>query len=505
VHRDERGGLVEVGQLPEGVHPEQDRPQPGALGGAGEAHGQVERRGQRVHPQGGGDRAAGRPHLVDRQVEGGEGVADERELLADPLDGGAHEVGPAVLASQAEVGAAHAGPPPGRPLAQQVGQAQQPLAAGGHVLGLVEQPRVELVGRLALGHGPVDRAGERQRRPADDRAAVVDGAADHPVVVGERVAEQPAGRVDGRSRHHDAHRAAGAERDRGDARPHRADAEVGEHAVGGADDDRQVGGEPGGPRDVGAQAVEQGGRRDDLRQLRLAHAGDLHRLGVPATGHEVVAAGRAAQARSTTSLRPHRALTSSSFTPPHRAVERISSGSCSAHQASFTIGDIGWTGVPVRACTPCARPSARSAAAWAEARLSAQVASGPSGVPSLVIGTSPCIAALSDNPTTRSPRSCAARATWVSASTAARMSRRASSSAQPGAGTSSGYPTLTTSRTTASAPAGHRLGRRGPGVEADQHVHASSPRRSSAAVGVVSSTTPSADHRHHRDPSGVRR
>ena len=102
------------------------------------------------------------------------------------------------------------------------------------------------------------------------------------------------------------------------------------------------------------------------------------------------------------------------------------------------MGDIGWTGVPVRACSPCARPSARSAAACAEARLSAHVASGPSGVPSSVIGTSPCIAALRLSPTTRSPRACAALVTWVSASTAARMTRRASSSAQPGNGTSSG-------------------------------------------------------------------
>jgi hypothetical protein len=131
VHGDERRRLVEVGQLPERVHPEQDGAQPGALRGVGDAHGQVEGGRQRADPQRRGDRATGRPHLVDRQVEGGEGVADERELLADPFHRGADQVRTAVLAPQAEVGAAHAGAPPRRTLPEQVRQAQQPVAADG--------------------------------------------------------------------------------------------------------------------------------------------------------------------------------------------------------------------------------------------------------------------------------------------------------------------------------------------------------------------------------------
>ena len=291
-----------------------------------------------------------------------------------------------MLAAQPEVGAAHARAPPRRALAEQVGQAQQPVAAGRHLLGLVEQAGVELVGVLALRRRPVGGRGERQRGPAHHRAAVVDRAAEHPVVVGERVAEQPAGRVDGRARDDDAHGAAGAERDGGDVRADRADAEVGQHAVGRADDDRQVGGQPGGARrrrSAGRAARSWSGTTSGSWPSRTPAISQ--RLGVPPAARR----GRSRRwpTRRTgrrTSLRPHSAATSSSLTPPQRGVER--------HEVGVVLGPPGElhhrrhrvhrrAGARVQAARPPVGDAARRPGRRPGCRP--RWRAGPSGVPSL--------------------------------------------------------------------------------------------------------------------------
>ena len=117
-----------------------------------------------------------------------------------PSTRGPHQVRAAVLAAQPEVGAAQPGPPPRGPLAEQVGQAEQAVAAGRRALGLDQQGGVALVGVLALGaRAARNRPAKLCAGPAHHRAGVVDRAADRPAVLGQRVAEQPAGLVGGRA------------------------------------------------------------------------------------------------------------------------------------------------------------------------------------------------------------------------------------------------------------------------------------------------------------------
>jgi hypothetical protein len=216
-------------------------------------------------------------------------LAHQGELLAHPLHGGAHEVRPAVVAAQPEVGTGQPGPPPGGALAEQVGQAQQARAAGRHLRRLLQQLRVEGVGVLTARRRARPR-GERERGPAHDGAAVVDGAAEHPPVLGERVAEQPAGGVDGGPGRDGAQRGAGADRHRADPRQQGAGAEGGEHAVGGAEDDRRRGGQSGGAGHLGVERQHLH-RRQHLGELVGPDLRHLERLVVPAPALEVEQAG----------------------------------------------------------------------------------------------------------------------------------------------------------------------------------------------------------------------
>ena len=116
----------------------------------------------------------------------------QRELLADALQRGADQVRAAVRARQPDVGAAGQRAPVRRPLAEQVGQHDQPVAAGRH------RGR-ELAAAAPPACSPRSGASASPAHSQHD-AAVVDRAADDPAAGGQRVAEHAALRVDrGRS------------------------------------------------------------------------------------------------------------------------------------------------------------------------------------------------------------------------------------------------------------------------------------------------------------------
>ena len=247
-----------------------------------EPHVQAERVGEDLPPERAAGEPAGRAHLVHLVAGGPHRVEHQRELQADPLDRGPDQVLAPVLPGQPDVRPERQAAPVRRPLAQQVRQHDQAAGAGRHPAGEVEQR----LGRLVAEVG-----GQRSPGPVEHDAAVVDRAADHPPVLGQRVAEDAAVRVDRRPLDGHPQRAAGADRAGRDAGVHRAEAEVGQRPVAGTGDHRRGRRQPEPVGDLGRQPGQHGRGRHQLRQPLRPDAGQLQRLLVPGQRAEVEQAG----------------------------------------------------------------------------------------------------------------------------------------------------------------------------------------------------------------------
>ena len=254
-------GAVDAVDQPEGLHRQQRGAEGRPLVAGGEADRHAQRVGQHLAPQVAAREAAGGAdlaHLVARVAHRGE---HERELQADALERRAHEVPATVVAGEPDVGAARHRAPVRRALGEQVGEHEQPLAAGRHLRGQLEQLRLGV--RAEVGR-------QRLAGPAQHGAAVVDRAADDPAPRRQRVAEDPPLGIDRGALDHQPQRAARADRAGGHAGAHRAEAEVGQRPVAGADDEREPGLEPevGGGRRARARAGAWWARAATARRRR---------------------------------------------------------------------------------------------------------------------------------------------------------------------------------------------------------------------------------------------
>ncbi len=138
---------------------------------------------------------------------------------------------------------------------------------------------------------------------------------------------------------------------------------------------------------------------------------------------------------STTSA-PVRCSSTKSLMPTQKATPSWIFGSTSRNHMSFTSGDIGWIGVPVRRCSSRAPVVCRSCSAWLRARVSPQVMTEVTGANSASRPSRLCMAEENEMPATRSAPSSAT--TSRTALTAAARIACGSCTAWPGCGVSSG-------------------------------------------------------------------
>jgi hypothetical protein len=125
--------------------------------------------------------------------------------------------------------------------------------------------------------------------------------------------------------------------------------------------------------------------------------------------------------------------------PIQRRATVMTSGARSRNQSSLVSGDIEWTGVPVRRCSPRPCGVMRSRSAWSVARSSAQVIDGVSGRPPASRAIRVCIAEPNATADTSNPASREAVDTSRTASITAARIVAGSCTASPGCGSSSGY------------------------------------------------------------------
>ncbi len=221
----------------------------------------------------------------------------------------------------------------------------QPFAARRDALGDARQHFVgidpQALRRFALGRR------ELVAHPAEDDAAVVHRSADHPVAIGQRIAERAAFGIRHRLVDHRAHRSAGADGDGHLARLDRVDAEVRQHAVVRADDERRCRVDAQLGRHAAVQALDVIGRRHERRKLLALTPANVERPVVPVERREVEQAGGRGN-RMVDQQRPNRRKNTYSLMPTKRAAAANSFGCSWRSHASLASGDIGWIGVPVR-------------------------------------------------------------------------------------------------------------------------------------------------------------
>ena len=263
----------------EGVEGEDRGTQARALEALGNDDLAIEDVRHHLPPQPGAGKAPRRLHrprpadqVLDRRQDAEQAVDDALQHRADHVllvmaGGEAEERGP------------HRRIPPRRPLAGQIGMEDQAFAARRHPLGDAGQHVIGIDAEALRGF----RLGGGQfvAHPAEGDAAVVDGAADHPVLFRQQVTEGASRRVGARSVDDRPHRATGADRDRHVARLDRIDAEIGENAVVGADDEGNVGRktEIGGNRRI--ETLHMMRRRNRLRQPLRRDSGNRKRALIP--------------------------------------------------------------------------------------------------------------------------------------------------------------------------------------------------------------------------------
>ncbi|MNN28571.1 hypothetical protein D3C81_1421480 [compost metagenome] len=156
---------------------------------------------------------------------------------------------------------------------------QQALASGGHLFGDAGE---DVVGVDAEPLGRFDlRGSEFIPDPAEEHPAVVNRTADDPVLLGQRVTEDPAFGIDERLVRYGTDGSARTDGCGNDAWPDGAYAEIGEHAVARADNKRRLRQQADFPGDFRRQPGRGIGGRYKSGQPTFIDTGDVQRPRVP--------------------------------------------------------------------------------------------------------------------------------------------------------------------------------------------------------------------------------